>query len=169
MPHGKQELGSLQDYLDRPVDTQAQPVSLSHKDPLEGEVIMDATARLLAAKPVYRYHKPAPEHEKRSRRSRGGRDAKAAKPADQAKEPTKAVKAAAKSAKPAAPKQERRAAPKKGAPVPPKKKGTPQERALGRSARGRNRIPPRPDVPKSHQKDSTEQSSLMRPFYIDHD
>ena len=72
-------------------------------------------------------------------------------------------------AKPAAPKQERRAAPKKGAPVPPKKKGTPQERALGRSARGRNRIPPRPDVPKSHQKDSTEQSSLMRPFYIDHD
>ena len=174
MPHGKQDLGSLQDYLDRPVDTQAQPVSLSHKDPLEGEVIMDATARLLAAKPVYRYYKPAPEHEKRSRRGRGGRsggkDGKPSKPADQAKEPTKAAKAAAaKGVKSAAPKQERRAAPKKGAPVPPKKKGAPQERALGRSARGRNRIPPRPDVPKSHQKDSTEQSSLMKPFYIDHD
>ena len=77
------------------------------------------------------------------------------------------MKAAA--AKASAPKQERRAAPKKGAPVPPKKKGAPQERALGRSARGRNRIPPRPDVPKSHQKDSTEQSSLMTPFYIDPD
>lgn len=165
MPHGKQDLGSLQDYLDRPVDTQARPVSFSHKDPLEGEVIMDATARLLAAKPVYRYHKPAPEQEKRSRRSRGGRsggqDAKQGRPADQTK--------AAKAAKPTAPKQERRAASKKGAPVPPKKKGAPQERALGRSARGRSRIPPRPDVPKSHQKDSTEQSSLMKPFYIDHD
>ena len=168
MPHGKQELGSLQDYLDRPVDAQAQPVSLAHKDPLEGEVVMDATARLLAAKPVYHYYKPAPEHEKRRRGGRsGGRDGKQPRSADRTKEPTKAVKAAA--AKSSAPKQERRAAPKKGAPVPPKKKGAPQERALGRSARGRNRIPPRPDVPKSHQKDSTEQSSLMKPFYIDHD
>ena len=35
--------------------------------------------------------------------------------------------------------------------------------------RGRGRIPPRVEPPKSHQKDSTEQKSLMKPFYIEHD
>ena len=53
---------------------------------------------------------------------------------------------------------ERREPPKKGAPAPAKK----------RSGR-KDRIPARVEAPASRQKDSTEQKSLMKPFYISHD
>ena len=62
-----------------------------------------------------------------------------------------------------------RKAPKKGAPAPAKKGTGALGRPAARSGRGRGRIPPRVEPPKSRQKDSTEQKSLMKPFYIDHD
>ena len=64
---------------------------------------------------------------------------------------------------------QRRELPKKGAPAPVKKSGSYLDRNPARSNRSRNRIPPRPEPVTSRQKDSTEQKSLMKPFYIDHD
>ena len=133
-------------------------MSFSHRDPLEGEVIMDATARLLAAKPVYQYYKPGATHGKRGKGDKKPKaQAQPAKPQPPEKTP-KAAQAA-----------QTRKAPKKGAPAPAKKGTGALGRPAARSGRGRGRIPPRVEPPKSRQKDSTEQKSLMKPFYIDHD
>ncbi len=188
-PHGKQNLGSLSDFLAaQPME--AEEVSYSpHRDPLEGEVIMDATARLLAAKPVYHYYKPhnknqndrnhgrgsKPQNQahgqndnaERNARNRNDRRSKSRNAKPQAQEPTKAVKAIHPEQTAQAPK--RRELPKKGAPAPVKKAGSPLDRSPARSNRSRNRIPPRPEPVTNRQKDSTEQKSLMKPFYIDHD
>ena len=56
----------------------------------------------------------------------------------------------------------RREPPKKGAPVPTGKK---ERKRPDR----KDRIPARVEAPASRQKDSTEQKSLMKPFYISHD
>ena len=63
---------------------------------------------------------------------------------------------------------QRRKSPKKGAPAPAQKASGSLHRPP-RPGRGRGRIPPRVEPPKSRQKDSTEQQSLMKPFYIEHD
>ena len=188
-PHGKQNLGSLSDFL-AAQPTDAEEASYApHRDPLEGEVIMDATARLLAAKPVYHYYKPHQKNQndrphshgakqrhqaqgqndnaERNGRNRNDRRSKNRSAKAQAQEPTKAVKAIHPEQTAQAPK--RRELPKKGAPVPMKKAGSPLDRNPARSNRGRNRIPPRIEPPANRQKDSTEQKSLMKPFYIDHD
>ena len=188
-PHGKQNLGSLSDFL-AAQPTDAEEASYApHRDPLEGEVIMDATARLLAAKPVYHYYKPHQKNQndrphnhgtkqrhqahgqndnaERNGRNRNDRRSKNRTAKAQAQEPTKAVKAIHPEQTAQAPK--RRELPKKGAPVPMKKAGSPLDRNPARSNRGRNRIPPRVEPPANRQKDSTEQKSLMKPFYIDHD
>ena len=150
---------------------------------------MDATARLLAAKPVYHYYKPHQKNQndrthshgakqrhqaqgqndnaERNGRNRNDRRSKNRSAKAQAQEPTKAVKAIHPEQTAQAPK--RRELPKKGAPVPMKKAGSPLDRNPARSNRGRNRIPPRVEPPANRQKDSTEQKSLMKPFYIDHD
>ena len=188
-PHGKQNLGSLSDFL-AAQPTDAEEASYApHRDPLEGEVIMDATARLLAAKPVYHYYKPHHKNQndrthshgtkqrhqahgqndnaERNGRNRNDRRSKNRSAKTQAQEPTKAVKTIHPEQTAQAPK--RRDLPKKGAPVPMKKAGSPLDRNPARSNRGRNRIPPRVEPPANRQKDSTEQKSLMKPFYIDHD
>ena len=119
---------------------------------------MDATARLLAAKPVYQYDKPGAAHGKRVKGDKKPKaQAQPAKPQPPEKTP-KAAQAA-----------QTRKAPKKGAPAPAKKGTGALGRPAARSGRGRGRIPPRVEPPKSRQKDSTEQKSLMKPFYIDHD
>ena len=188
-PHGKQNLGSLSDFL-AAQPTDAEEASYApHRDPLEGEVIMDATARLLAAKPVYHYYKPhhktqndrthshgtkqrhqaqgQNDNAERNGRNRNDRRSKNRSAKTQAQEPTKAVKTIHPEQTAQAPK--RRDLPKKGAPVPMKKAGSPLDRNPARSNRGRNRIPPRVEPPANRQKDSTEQKRLMQPFYIDHD
>ena len=119
---------------------------------------MDATARLLAAKPVYQYYKPGAAHGKRGK---GGQKAQGPGPAGQTPAPGKTPKAAQAA--------QTRKAPKKGAPAPAKKGTGALGRPAARSGRGRGRIPPWVEPPKSRQKDSTEQKSLMKPFYIDHD
>ena len=154
-PHGKQNLGNLEDFL-ASQPSEAAPVSFQHRNPLEGDVIMDATARLLAAKPVYHYYKPHGTHSKHPK-GKQEKQSQAPKPLAPEKAP-KAAQAA-----------HHRKSPKKGAPAPVKKGDAAQSRNPARSNRSRGRIPPRPEPPKSRQKDSTEQKSLMKPFYIDHD
>ncbi|MGM9578947.1 MAG: DEAD/DEAH box helicase [Evtepia sp.] len=151
-PHGKQNRGDLQAFLDSQPQ-EAAPVVFAHRNPLEGDVIMDATARLLASKPVYQYYKPpkAEHHASQGKKKKGK------------KEGALKEEAAPKVSLPAekAGKAHHRQGPKKGVPAPLNKTHS------KRSNRGR--IPPRVEPPKSRQKDSTEQKSLMKPFYIDHD
>ena len=153
-PHGKQNLGSLEDFLAAQPTEEAPDLSFHHRDPLEGDVIMDATARLLAAKPVYHYYKPNAGHGRHGKGEKKGQKEKTAK----APKAPQAAQAA----------QPRKHA-EKAAPAPAQKGAPAAGRASARSNRGRGRIPPRPEPPKSRQKDSTEQKSLMKPFYIDHD
>ena len=155
-PHGKQNLGNLEDFLASQPSAEEVSLSFPHRDPLEGEVIMDATARLLSAKPVYHYYKPTGDQGKRGKNARKSKQKPAAEAAPKAQKAPQAAQAA-----------KGRSAPKKGAPAPAKKAEA--NPARSRSNRSRGRIPPRPELPKSRQKDSTEQKSLMKPFYIDHD
>lgn len=147
-PHGKQERTDLQAFLAAQPDAD-DPVYMNHRDPLKGEVIMDATARLLAAKPVYRYRKPAKAAAGQAKAETGGKSRRRGKSKGTAEEPKAA--------------QQTRQAPKKGIPAPLMKQ------SKGRRDRGRGRIPPRVEPPRNQQKDSTEQKSLMKPFYISHD
>ena len=156
-PHGKQNRGDLQSFLDAQPKEDA-PVVFSHRDPLEGDVIMDATARLLAAKPVYQYYKPPkPTHEKPSKK-------KAKKEERKGKAPSKGKKSPRVERAPEVSQSvQSRQAPRKGIPAPLK------QGSKKRADWGRGRIPPRVEAPQSRQKDSTEQKSLMKPFYISHD
>ena len=80
----------------------------------------------------------------------------------------KAKAATVEKAPQAAQAAQRRKGPKKGAPALAQKASGSLHRPP-RPGRGRGRIPPRVEPPKSRQKDSTEQQSLMKPFYIEHD
>ena len=134
--------------------TAEESVTFHHRDPLEGDVIMDATARLLAAKPVYHYYKPNSNAASHKKKGKGGEKKAKAAPVEKAPQAAQAA--------------QRRKGPKKGAPAPAQKASGSLHRPP-RPGRGRGRIPPRVEPPKSRQKDSTEQQSLMKPFYIEHD
>ena len=169
MPHGKQDLEDLDVYLSSHQPKEAAPVVFHHRDPLEGDRIMDATARLLAAKPMYRYAKPPAQRKYAGEdRRHDRREPKKAEPEQPSKKSRRSRKAKKEQPAPPEPKavqkvKEQRKPEKQAAPAPKAKSKTP------RPNRGRNRIPPKADLPKSHQKDSTEQQSLMKPFYISHD
>ncbi|MCI8414494.1 MAG: DEAD/DEAH box helicase [Ruminiclostridium sp.] len=153
MPRGKQGLQNLQAFLDAQPDPDEAVIAPIHQDPLKGEKVMDATARLLSSKPVYQYYDPKKKEKEggkpSGKRGRGKKEA-----------PKAPIAAAATEKK----NPRRREPPKKGAPVPAKHSSA--QRSL---TRGKGRIPPRPELPQSRQKDSTEQHSLMKPFYINHD
>jgi len=134
-------------------------VEFERPDPLAGDRIMDATARLLAPRKVNPAPAPRSEREEQpkqtgnNRRRRGkkpGQTPPAPKP-EQKQTPPRADK------KTAAPKQQ----PKQDKPV----KQTPkQERDRRRSDRRG------PDVSgRSRTKDSTQQASLMKPYYLNQD
>ena len=136
-------------------------------DPLDSDVIMDATARLLASrKPLYG---SSPVRDSRSPRKEGSRRKAAPQPRQEEQSPAPEQK----------PPKKRRSR-KKSAAQPagqqaaaPQKKAAHQEQAQKeRSGRGKkhshdrgSRGPMEPH--KSGQtKDSTEQASLIKPFYI---
>ena len=112
------------------------------RDPFAGDRIMDATARLLAPRP----RTAAPARAKAPTPQKSG----AKKPA-QKKEPA-AKKAAAPEKKPTAKAEQ-------AAPSSAKKK----------RSRSRNDRPRPVEPPRSHVKDSTEQPSLMKPYYLSDD
>ena len=146
LPRG---LGFIEGVVD------AMPRTEFHRpNPLDSDVIMDATARLLAAKPVYHYYKPSSNAASHKKKGKGGEKKAKAAPVEKAPQAAQAA--------------QRRKGPKKGAPAPAQKASGSLHRPP-RPGRGRGRIPPRVEPPKSRQKDSTEQQSLMKPFYIEHD
>ena len=123
----------------------------SRPNPLAGDHIMDATARLLAPrKPLNMQdsplsHRSAPRSRRKERR--GEKEPRVE--AVQTKE-----KAKAKSAPPAAKKAEE--------PVSSKKKSARPDRRRDRGPRG-----PIEPMRSNRVKDSTEQKSLMKPYYLD--
>ena len=121
-------------------------------NPLDSDTIMDATARLLAPKRSLLSSilpKPAEKPKERKTKKSEPQKAKQGKAAGpkKAKQPEQPPKT---------PKQAKKDPPKKAAP-PKKKAGAP------RRDRPRSPEPPRKNQPK----DSTEQASLMKPYYLD--
>ena len=167
-PRKKPALGSLSTLLEKEPETAAPIASGNRRNPLDGDVIMDATARLLSTRRVvppsvlgHRGKKPGgaveessavPVREEKKDHARGSRR-------ERRRPESKTVPVVE---------------PVKGEiPVPPQKgkKGKEPRPAAFRSEgrRGGRRMVPPVEGPKSRQKDSTEQPSLMKPFYIEHD
>ena len=117
-------------------------------DPLASDIIMDATARLLAPR------KPAPRPEKKDNRKEKRPKEKQAKEkqAPQEKTPQKQPKA----------QRGKQAAAQSPAPAP-------KSERKKRGGRGRAGRPPEIVLRSNGQKDSTEQPSLMKPYYLSDD
>ena len=141
----------------------AMPNTEFHRpNPLDSDTIMDATARLLAPRRSLLSSllpKPAEKAQKQGKK----KQAEPQKPKQaRAEEPKKARQAkqeqAKKGRKPAQAKQE-----------PPKKAAPPQQqkkKGAGKPPHRDRRM--RPEPPRKNQpKDSTEQASLMKPYYLD--
>lgn len=150
------------------------PEPAIRRNPLEGDVIMDATARLLASKPI---RKPVlasqSDAEKRETETsvqgkKIGKQETALGPREKAERnhrqrrkpqntSTKLVEKAEKNAVPSTPAENG--------------KDEQKQTSMRNEARGRGTRRNLPTVtgPRSRQKDSTEQPSLMKPFYIEHD
>ena len=120
------------------------PVADFYKpNPLDSDVIMDATARLLAPR------RPAPRPQVQAQRKA---------------EPEKKRERDQKSA----PQKPRRQGKKQGAPVPAAKEPALPPSLAGKKRRRRDDRPrPIEAAPRSdRQKDSTQHKSLMRPYYL---
>ena len=124
----------------RPAAPEPTFADFRRPDPLASDIIMDATARLLAPR------KPAPRPEKTENR-------KEKRP----KQQTSQAKAAQKQ-----PKAQKKQAPQPPAPAP--KSGRKRHGGRGRAGR-----PPEIVLRSNGQKDSTEQPSLMKPYYLSDD
>ena len=131
-------------------------------NPLDSDVIMDATARLLAprksapaARPVMTEETPRPSSRKRKKKPAAqGQPAPQPAPAEAPAQASPARKKKKKGAKKAEPTPEQR----RMAPAEPRKKS--------RGNHGGHRgMPPEPH--RTQPKDSTEQPSLMKPYYLD--
>ena len=121
-------------------------VEFTKPDPLAGDRIMDATARLLAPRPGAAESGSGGRRRRRSRKG-GGEDREAAQPRRE-KAP------------------EQKPGKKKGEKAPAGESGSGQ----GKKSKSRRRDGRRPMEPqRPHTKDSTEQDSLMKPFYLTRD
>ena len=123
-------------------------------NPLDSDTIMDATARLLAPRrALLSSILPAKKPEQKKQAA-----PKKAKPA-KAEEPKQAGPSRPDQPKGKKPQKPAMQAPsKKTAPAPQKKQAAPRQRRRG--------APPEPPR-KTQPKDSTEQASLMKPYYLD--
>ena len=121
----------------------SMPVTDFYKpNPLDSDVIMDATARLLAPR------RPAPRPQVQAQRKA---------------EPEKKRERDQKSA----PQKPRRQGKKQGAPVPPAKEPALPPSLADKKRRRSDRPRPIEAAPRSdRQKDSTQHKSLMRPYYL---
>ncbi|WP_294551260.1 DEAD/DEAH box helicase [uncultured Pseudoflavonifractor sp.] len=132
----------------------SQPQTDFYKpNPLDGDVILDATARLLAPRPrtLSRPAAPRREEEKPARRKKANaQPGQEKKTREQASAKPRKEK---KAEKPAAPRQEQ-------------PKGSGRREDGRRRSRGRRNGPPEVMFRRDSQKDSTEQPSLMKPYYM---
>ena len=153
--------GALMDTGDAMPDT-----DFYRPNPLDSDVIMDATARLLAPrrsllsgilpkgteKPQKQEKKKQPDSQTARVKKVRAEDGKPARPG-KVRQQTKSEKQTAAKARP-----------KKAEPAPQPSRG----KGASRSQRRDRRMPPEPPR-KNQPKDSTEQASLMKPYYLDID
>ncbi len=132
-------------------------------DPLAGDFIMDATARLLAPRrpvrmtPVISQPEPKEEKQSRKRRRSKKKSADAPKQEPAKKQPRQTSKETANKG------AEKKPAPKKA--EPPK-----AEQEQGKRAKRKGRPRREAEQPnRSRTKDSTQQKSLMKPYYLSDD
>lgn len=134
----------------RPAAPEPAFADFRRPDPLASDIIMDATARLLAPR------KPAPRPEKKENRKekRPKEKQPREKQTPQEKAPQKQPKAQGK----------KQAAAQSSASAPAPKSGRKKHGGRGRAGR-----PPEIVLRTNGQKDSTEQPSLMKPYYLSDD
>ncbi|MDD6161072.1 MAG: DEAD/DEAH box helicase [Oscillospiraceae bacterium] len=144
--------GRLQDTA--PADPSMPVVDFYKPNPLDSDVIMDATARLLAPRKPVRPAAPVPARPKAEKPKKQS-GTQAAKPEKQAAKPEKQGKK-----------------PRKKAKQPKADAGAEQAAAVLKKKRRRRDDRPRPmEAPlrSDRQKDSTEHKSLMKPYYMNHE
>ena len=135
--------GRLEDTL--PADPAMPAADFYKPSPLDSDVIMDATARLLAPR------RPAPRPQ-----AQGGQEAQDRKKRGQAPRPAQS--------------RPRRQGKKQGAPAQPAKEPVLPPSLSGKRRRRDDRPRPIEAPPRSdRQKDSTQHKSLMRPYYLHDD
>lgn len=136
-----------------PAHPAQQPKQTSRRNPLDGEAVMDATARLFAAR------SPLPKAAQKPFAPKRDGAAAQAKPVSRAtrRDPKSGGAAAAVIAE----KTHQRST--------QNREQTQSRQQRDARGQGTRRRIPTVEGPRSHQKDSTEQHSLMKPFYIEHD
>ena len=154
-PKKKRRRGVRQQRLEDTVPAQpSQPQTDFYKpNPLDGDVILDATARLLAPRPRTLSRPAAPRREEEKKASRKKKAQAQPKQEKKAKEQAPAKPKKEKKAEKPAPRQEQ-----------PKDSGSREDSR--RRSRGRRNGPPEMMFRRDSQKDSTEQPSLMKPYYM---
>ncbi len=137
-------------------------------NPLDSDTVMDATARLLAPRrSLLSSILPKGEKKQPKKKAEEPRKAKAEQPG-KAQTPVKA-KQSGKAQKSVRTEQQKKAQkPVKAKQEPPRKAAPPKKSGVSRSPRRDRRAPPEPPR-KNQPKDSTEQASLMKPYYLDID
>lgn len=148
---------------------------MRRQNPLEGDIIMDATARLLSVKTPEKQRNVGtgggPEKEKRAKQERGGSGQQPAARKNVAEGGNRGQRRQVQRSKKTVQQIEQieRMNP---APAPAGKGNRQMPYSIrDKASGGRKRRQGAPPVQglRSHQKDSTEQPSLMKPFYIEHD
>ena len=152
----------------------AMPRTEFHRpNPLDSDVIMDATARLLAPRrPAASPSRPAPQSQPRAE-GQGGRRNKKKHPSAPAKVPQLQLEQLPAKDQERKARQSKKKAAKPARSVPAQKSERPAPAPQPKQQAGTKR--PRHDRPRgmapeprrSKTKDSTEQPSLMKPYYLD--
>ena len=169
--------GKLEDTL--PADPSMPVTDFYKPNPLDSDVIMDATARLLAPRrPSASAARPqtrAPRQEERPRnrqenreQSRSGRNGGSRRP-EQPAQPEKTAQSGQKRDGGRPVRNEQPAQNGKAAPSAALAEGQSPAPAKKRKRRRNDRPRPIERSLYAHQKDSTEQASLMRPYYLSDD
>lgn len=170
--------GSLMDTGDAMPNTEFR-----RPNPLDSDVIMDATARLLAPrKPLFSTPQPPkkaepPKQEKKQEPKNGKKQKKAEPKPEPVKQPVPVEDAPTKkkrkkkkkpAAQPALPQTIKAEAPKPAPAKQEKPKQPAPEQAAPKKKKNRHKKAHTPnlDAQKPQLKDSTEQESLMKPFYL---
>lgn len=131
-------------------------------NPLDSDVIMDATARLLAPRKVTLTPARSPREEKPDRNASSHPRRRNKTPASQTGHPP--VSSAPKPTQAEADRRPRKKGNSASTPAPEQRRSTPDRN--GHRDRGGSRGKPT-ESHRSQPKDSTEQPSLMKPYYLD--
>jgi len=166
--------GNLADTL--PSDPSMPSADFHKPNPLDSDVIMDATARLLAPRrPVVTAVPAAAGPKKEQPKKEQGKKAEPKKEQPKKAEPAKVQEQPKPKKKKKGKKPAQNAKPVQTAkPVEQKKVDTPKKPApQAKSGQKKGQQPrnskPNPSHRSDRQKDSTQQKSLMKPYYINHE